>query len=94
MNIPVVNQSFPMCQYSVKNQENTQIVIDNIISILSEPFIIDGQPSSFSASIGVALFPQDAEEAHEVLQKADQAMYAAKNAPEEKKRYHYYQDFL
>jgi diguanylate cyclase (GGDEF)-like protein/PAS domain S-box-containing protein len=78
---------------NVGNRNNAQIAIDNIIAVLSAPYNIEGRSTSSSASIGVALFPEDAQEAHEILQKADQAMYAAKNAPDKEQWYQYYQDF-
>jgi diguanylate cyclase (GGDEF)-like protein/PAS domain S-box-containing protein len=84
---------FTIILENVRTRENTQIAVDSIISALSEPFIMEGLTTYFSASIGVALFPADADEAHELLQKADQAMYAAKNDPDKDQWYQYFQDF-
>ena len=83
---------FTIILEDVGNKENTQIAIDNIISKLSKPYSLDKQEISITASIGVALFPYDAGEAPEILQKADQAMYAAKDDARKENWYHFYQD--
>lgn len=51
-----------------------------VVERLSEPFDIDGQAVSISASVGVALFPQDADSPAALIAGADAAMYRAKNA--------------
>lgn len=43
-------------------------------------FEVNGDKLPISASIGIALFPQDAGEEGELVRRADQAMYAAKKA--------------
>ena len=45
---------------------------------VSRPLTIDGVRVNLNISIGFALAPQDANEAHGLLQRADVAMYAAK----------------
>jgi diguanylate cyclase (GGDEF)-like protein/PAS domain S-box-containing protein len=84
---------FTIILENVGKRVNTQTAVDNIVAVLSQPFDMEECKTFFSASIGVALFPEDAEETHEILQKADQAMYAAKNDPFKEKWYRYYQDF-
>ena len=51
-----------------------------IIDHLAQPFQLAGQPAYVSASIGIALYPTDADDAESLLKSADQAMYAAKEA--------------
>jgi diguanylate cyclase (GGDEF)-like protein len=46
----------------------------------------------FSASIGIARFPNDARRAFDIKKRADLAMYAAKNAG--KNRYYFYYDIV
>ena len=53
-------------------------VAEHIIRSLSEPFVIESQSSFLSASIGIALFPQDGRSADELIKNADTAMYRAK----------------
>jgi diguanylate cyclase (GGDEF)-like protein len=45
---------------------------------LEEPFTVDGLSFEMEASIGIAVFPDHGEDATELLQRADIAMYVAK----------------
>jgi diguanylate cyclase (GGDEF)-like protein len=45
---------------------------------LGQPFQIDGESVHIGASVGVALYPQHADDASDLLQRADAAMYQAK----------------
>ncbi|MFW6641376.1 putative bifunctional diguanylate cyclase/phosphodiesterase [Nocardiopsis algeriensis] len=47
---------------------------------LAEPVRIDGMDLDLGASIGIALFPDDADSFEHLLQRADVAMYVAKSA--------------
>ena len=49
-----------------------------LIEALSAPYDIDGTPLVIGASIGIALIPQDGEDANDLLKKADIALYNAK----------------
>lgn len=53
-------------------------VAQNVIEALLRPFLLNSHPAYVSASIGVALFPDDAGDMDTLLSYADQAMYAAK----------------
>ena len=44
------------------------------------PMLIGGQEIQVQASMGVSLFPRDGDDIESLLQQADRAMYAAKNA--------------
>jgi diguanylate cyclase (GGDEF)-like protein len=46
---------------------------------LEVPMVIDERPLTVRASIGIAVFPEHGTSEHELLQKADLAMYVAKN---------------
>lgn len=52
-----------------------QAVIDQITA----PIVVNGQELFVGASIGIALFPHDADDAAGLLQRADAAMYHAKD---------------
>jgi diguanylate cyclase (GGDEF)-like protein/PAS domain S-box-containing protein len=52
---------------------------DTILHILSKPFILGETSAYVSASIGITLYPQDADNLSSLLKNADQAMYVAKN---------------
>jgi diguanylate cyclase (GGDEF)-like protein/PAS domain S-box-containing protein len=55
-------------------------VAEGIIADLGAPVRIAGREVSVTASVGIALFPDNAEELDELLRNADTAMYAAKTA--------------
>ncbi|MFD1008680.1 sensor domain-containing protein [Oceanisphaera ostreae] len=53
-------------------------ILTRVQSMINEPVELDGQSVRVSASIGVALYPQDGTDAELLLRYADQAMYQAK----------------
>lgn len=56
-------------------------IVENVLDEMSMPFDLgDGAVGRISCSIGIALFPQDAESTQDLVKHADQAMYAAKEA--------------
>ncbi|HRK39359.1 MAG TPA: sensor domain-containing diguanylate cyclase, partial [Burkholderiaceae bacterium] len=59
---------------------NAERVAQAIVASLGQPFDLDGQLATVSASIGIAIGPDDASEPAVLVQQADQAMYAAKQA--------------
>jgi diguanylate cyclase (GGDEF)-like protein len=54
-------------------------VAERIIAALSEPMRIDSVGAQIGASIGIARFPDDAQEGDELLRRADLALYRAKS---------------
>ena len=73
---------------SVTTQESTAIAAQRILSVFTLPFSIDGEKIYSSASIGVALYPEDGRDTESLLKCADTAMYCAKN--EGKTRFRFY----
>lgn len=55
-------------------------VARKLLSILSEPFVLDGHELFIGASIGISLYPDDGSEADTLIRNADSAMYRAKEA--------------
>ena len=55
-------------------------VAEKIVAVLSEPFRIGEHFVEISCSIGISLFPRDADNAEKLLSSADAAMYGAKDA--------------
>jgi diguanylate cyclase len=53
---------------------------DAIRKAIEEPFTLDGHHLNISASVGVAVFPEDADDATRLLRIADLRMYSAKQA--------------
>jgi len=64
----------------VAQPNDVAVVARNIQTVLAEPLIIDGRPMVVSASVGVAIYPEDGEDAQTLLRNADTAMYKAKEA--------------
>ncbi len=57
-----------------------ELAARKILHDLLHPFLVDGRPVLVSASVGVAGLPWHAATRDEVLQRADSAMYLAKNS--------------
>ncbi len=55
-------------------------IAEKILQELSSPFDIDGYQLSTSASIGIAVYPDDGKDFDALLKKADTAMYQSKKA--------------
>ncbi|MDD5275319.1 MAG: EAL domain-containing protein [Methylovulum sp.] len=53
-------------------------VAKNILAVLAQPFWLDNETAYISASIGIALYPEDAHDVVSLIKSADQAMYDAK----------------
>jgi diguanylate cyclase (GGDEF)-like protein/PAS domain S-box-containing protein len=53
-------------------------VAEKLLRVLQEPFAVAGQQFTLSASIGIAIFPDDGSDPTVLLQYADGAMYVAK----------------
>ncbi|MFO1251132.1 MAG: EAL domain-containing protein [Inhella sp.] len=70
--------------------ETVQLIVQRMLGSLSEGFeLASGQQATVSASVGVAMFPQDGENFDELVRHADMAMYQAKQAG--RARYSFYQ---
>ena len=55
--------------------------IDAIQCAVERPILLAGRPTVISASLGSAIYPQDAQDATNLLRLADQRMYALKAKP-------------
>lgn len=53
---------------------------NKIIKELARDFQVDGHKVTISGSVGISLIPKDADNPEELISRADQAMYEAKNA--------------
>ena len=55
-------------------------VVRKILAAINTPIDLDGLTAQVSASIGIAIFPADGENATDLVRNADAAMYGAKDA--------------
>ncbi len=63
-----------------KNDDNISHVARKMIKTIGEPMQLGAHTVSISPSIGIAVFPEDAQDAKELLKHADVAMYHAKDS--------------
>jgi diguanylate cyclase (GGDEF)-like protein/PAS domain S-box-containing protein len=56
----------------------SEVVASKVRSALREPFVVDEIEIQVSASIGIGLYPVDADDAEALLKHADTAMYSVK----------------
>ncbi|HUW27229.1 MAG TPA: EAL domain-containing protein [Sulfuriferula sp.] len=68
--------------------EDAALVAQKILGALSAPFVINGQDLRTSASIGIAVYPQDGTDVETLLKNSDTAMYHAKEAG--RRDYHFF----
>ena len=64
----------------LKDPSDAARVAEKLIGAVERPLEIDGRTLHVSASIGVALFPQDGDDIRTLMKQADTALYAAKQA--------------
>ncbi|WP_432472923.1 EAL domain-containing protein [Amphritea sp. HPY] len=62
----------------IDSSHQVERVVDKMLTVLAEPITLDQQQVYVTASIGVTLYPQDGDSSDQLIQNADQAMYAAK----------------
>ena len=62
------------------SSEDVGVVIERLQGLLSQPLNLQDTSLAVSASIGVAMFPQDGRDMETLLHRADMAMYQAKSS--------------
>ncbi len=63
-----------------EKKSTIQLYLHRLMQLLDDPFNIEQTEVYITASIGIAIYPEDGSNAEELFQKADAAMYKAKNA--------------
>ena len=69
---------FAVLQLGLAGPHEAGALAERIVTLLSEPYDIDGQQALIGASAGIALAPADGETAEQLLGNADMALYRAK----------------
>ena len=64
----------------ISESKNVAKLANDILKLCQRPSDIDGEQITASASIGIAMYPADAENEEELLRKADLALYKAKES--------------
>ncbi|WP_293144849.1 EAL domain-containing protein [Moritella sp.] len=62
----------------LKGVESAQFLAKRVLSLFDNPFILDNQELFISGSIGMSIYPQDGDNAQQLLASADTAMYRSK----------------
>ena len=70
---------FAIVMPCIADRAEIESIANRIGGVLTFPFAVEGNRFSLSASIGVAIFPDDARGRDELLACADAAMYSAKD---------------
>ncbi|MFC5549086.1 EAL and GGDEF domain-containing protein [Massilia aerilata] len=70
---------FVIVQTHLSEAAAAEVLADKILVELSLPYQLDGHEVYSGTSMGIALFPDDAQEPDELLRLADLALYEAKN---------------
>ncbi|MDT3670267.1 MAG: CHASE domain-containing protein [Aromatoleum sp.] len=71
----------------VDSRADVEIVAEKIRSEIERAFLLDGYEVRISSSIGIALYPEHADDEDGLLRRADEAMYRAKSEGRNSCRY-------
>lgn len=72
----------------VANEEEAAEFAERLVSAVDRPVDVNGIPLTVGASIGVAVYPDDGQDYTTILKNADIAMYAAKKAGGNSRRFY------
>ena len=72
---------FTLIASDLKGDRSVELLREAICSAVERPLMIDGQSMVVTASLGIAMYPDDGEDATKLLRVADQRMYILKQRP-------------
>jgi diguanylate cyclase (GGDEF)-like protein len=72
---------FTLIASDLKGDRAVELLREAICSAVERPLMIDGQSMVVTASLGIAMYPEDGEDATKLLRVADQRMYILKQRP-------------
>ena len=78
----------------IKVSEDAVMVVNRIIDVLNENFIVCGNEIHLSISIGIGIYPDDGEDSDDLLMKASSALDNAKELGPNKHSYSFYSQSL
>jgi len=73
----------------LKQPDDAMAIADKLVNIINEPFQIQGHELRVSASIGIAIYPEDGANRHDLVINADAAMYHTKRSG--RNGYHFFE---
>jgi two-component system, cell cycle response regulator len=71
---------FMIALWHISGTDEATMVVLKVIEAVSQPYCIEGNTVSITASAGVASYPTHGEDADTLMKSADQALYEAKRA--------------
>lgn len=74
----LAGDEFTLILSGVIKSHDARIVAEKVVETLSKPFLLKECQASISASVGIALYPDDASDSDKLLIAADAAMYSIK----------------
>ncbi|BCG47201.1 Two-component transcriptional response regulator, LuxR family [Citrifermentans bremense] len=74
----ISGDEFNVLMPDLTQTDDVGIVVGKIMGVFQTPFVLEGAELKVTTSVGVSMFPDDGDSAQELLQKADGAMYVAK----------------
>lgn len=72
----------------ISSPQDAAILADKFLKIVKKPLSLQDQQLQITASIGIAIYPNNGLDAAELMKKADMAMYMSKDAGRD--RWHFY----
>lgn len=88
----VGGDEFTFVLINIGSYENATLMANKIIAALSEPFELKGQQCHVGGSIGISIYPDDAQDTETLIRQADEAMYLVKQSG--KNAHKFYRDVL
>ncbi|MFP3393113.1 EAL domain-containing protein [Brevibacillus sp. SIMBA_040] len=70
---------FTILLSQLTEREEAVAVAEQIMQVMQQPFHLNDQTFNISSSIGISLFPQDGDNAEDLLKRADTALYTVKS---------------
>jgi len=78
---------FTLLVADLEGQEHASAVAQRLLQALAEPIVVEKQPLVLTASIGIAFFPNDAQDFAGLNRCAEQAVHAAQDAGRGQQRF-------
>jgi predicted signal transduction protein with EAL and GGDEF domain len=74
----MAGDEFCLLLMDLKNGENAAVVAEKVMAALRQPVLLGGQDVPIGASVGITVFPHDAQEAEDLMRNAESAVSSAK----------------
>lgn len=71
---------FIILAQEIRDSDHARNIVNKLLARIQEPIVLQGRPYQISGSAGIALYPDDGQEARLLMRNADIAMYQAKAA--------------